>query len=317
MNKNKLLTTIIAVCGIILLAAVALGFLGVNTYNYDNAEKYTAGETEIPETIRNLDIDWINGKVSVVSHDADTLTLRETSGSAISEDLQLRWWLDGDTLRVRFAKSGYRHGSFFGLFPGQEKELILTLPAGLELSKVNIDTASAIQDLSSLRTEKLDVDSASGAIKVQAEHIGEINADTASGNMNILVVDADTIDLDTASGSISITADRIGKLEADSASGAVHTEIGDLNEGKIHSASGSVSVKADRFNTLDVSTASGGVTALLPTEPGFTASLQTASGSMNYSLDLQKSGNEYICGDGSAKVRISTASGSIRLDPAK
>ena len=38
MKKNKLLTTVIAVCGIILLAAVALGFLGINTYNYDHAE---------------------------------------------------------------------------------------------------------------------------------------------------------------------------------------------------------------------------------------------------------------------------------------
>ena len=317
MKKNKLLTTVIAVCGIILLAAVALGFLGINTYNYDNAEQYTAGETEITGTVRNLDIDWTSGKVTIASHDADTVTLRENSSSAISEDFQLRWWLDGDTLRVKFAKSGYRHGGFFGLFSGPKKELILTLPAGLELNEVNIDTASAEQEINDLRAEKLDVDSASGKILIHAEQIENIDAYAASGSVTINMQKADKIEIDTASGAINVTADQVGKIETTSASGAINVEINDLDEGDFHTASGSVTIRTNRFNTLDINTASGNITAFLPTEPGFTANLKSSSGSVNYSLDLQKSGNDYICGDGSAKATISSASGSIHLDPAK
>ena len=317
MKTNKLLTIVIAVCGIILLAAVALGFLGINTYNYDHAEEYTAGETDITGTVRNLDIDWTSGKVTIASHDADTITLRETSRSAISEDFQLRWWLDGDTLRVKFAKSGYRHGGFFGLFSGQEKELILTLPAGLELNEVNIDTASAGQEINDLRAEKLDVDSASGRILVNAAQIGNIDAYASSGNVNIHVEKAEKIEIDTASGAINVTAGQVGKIEVNSASGAVNAEINDLDEGDFHTASGSVTIRTNRLNALDINTASGNITALLPTEPGFTTTLKSSSGSVNYSLDLQKSGNDYICGDGSAKATISSASGSIHLDPAK
>ena len=317
MNRNKTLVTVIAVCGLILLAAVALGFLGISTYHYDNAEKYTAGETVITEAVRNLDVDWISGKVTVATHHENTVTLRETSGRSIGEDLQLRWWLDGDTLRVKFAKSGYRHGGFFGLLSGQDKELILTVPAGLELNAVNIDTSSAAQDLNGLTVATLDLSAASGSVTVQADRIGKVDADTASGDVRIVVATADEIGVNTASGAVRIEAGQVGTLETGSASGAVHAEIGELNTGKIHTASGSVTVSAGQLNALDVDTASGRVTAALPAVPGFTANVQTASGAVNSSIDLRKSGDDYICGDGSAKVQIRTASGSVQLDPAQ
>ena len=55
--------------------------------------------------------------------------------------------------------------------------------------------------------------------------------------------------------------------------------------------------------------------AALPETPGFTASLGTTSGSLEYTLPLSRSGDQYVCGDGSAQVEIHTTSGNIRVRP--
>ncbi len=318
-EKNKrTLSALVVVCAVTLLAAVALLSIGVfgSGYHYENADRYTAGETEQAAAIRNLDISWLSGKVVIAYHDADTFTLRETSDRAISEDLRLRWWVDGDTLRVRFAKSGFRHGSLFGLISGQSKELTLTLPEGLELNEVKIVLASAGLSIPDLRAEKLDIDSASGGIGVTADRVGTAAIDTASGGVGFRVKTADTVRVKTASGGIAVAADKITDLKAGSASGAIAAEVTDLGDAKLDTSSGAVTVQTHAFRSLDIDSSSGSVNLHLPTEPGWTAEIDTSSGAINSSgMNLTISGSAYICGDGSARISVNTASGSVRLSP--
>ena len=94
MNRNLMLKTAMVVCAVILGCAVAVnlkGLFGRTLGGYANAEKYTAGETEITEAVNHLDISWTSGKVTVAYHAKDTVELRETSKTALQEDQKMRW----------------------------------------------------------------------------------------------------------------------------------------------------------------------------------------------------------------------------------
>ena len=58
---------LLILCFIVLVAAVWISLKDVfafTGYHYENADKYTAGDSEINGTVRSLDIHWINGKVT-------------------------------------------------------------------------------------------------------------------------------------------------------------------------------------------------------------------------------------------------------------
>ncbi|MBP5239870.1 MAG: DUF4097 family beta strand repeat protein, partial [Oscillospiraceae bacterium] len=102
-------------------------------------------------------------------------------------------------------------------------------------------------------------------------------------------------ELDAASGAISITADTIRNLDIDSASGDVLCRLR----------------KTPEDSSID--TASGKVAMVLPEDAAFTLKLSTASGRMNSDFAMKKSGNTYVCGSGSGRLHIDTASGNVNL----
>ncbi len=335
MSKNKILTVILAACGIILLAGVVLaltGLFGSTLDVYDHAEMYTAGEAAVSGTVRCLDIDWSAGGVTFAWHDGDGILLSETSDREIGEDLRLRWWLDGDTLRVRFGKSGVRLSSLFGHYP--QKELTVALPRGIEIAELDIDTGSASQHITGLNADTMKLDSASGRIEVQADWVGTLMADaasgsvsvsvgnaaavtvsTASGGTDVTVEQANTLQVSTASGRIGVNAGSIGSLKLSSASGGISVEASSVDNGEIGSTSGAVRAQLDAFGSLKITTVSGAASAFLPVEPGYKAVLDTVSGRVVFNAPLTRSGNAYVCGDGSGQVTIETVSGGIQLDP--
>lgn len=350
MSRNQKIRTLMAGCALILAAAVILavsGIFGGIGYTYGNAEKYTSGETELKETIRNLEVGWIDGAVKIEYHDGNTVLLRETSRKTIGEDMKMRWWLDGDTLRIRYAKSGLRLGT------GLDKELTVTLPKGIALSEVSLEATSGDLYASGLKAETLKLETTSGTIRAEAE-TASLRTGSSSGGQELTVNGtAGEIRLDSTSGAIALSGESAGKLEANSTSGgiavamsgkadtlSVHTTSGgiaaDVNEagkltaestsggiglrlqsaGEIHATctSGTVSVAAGKLDVLKVDSTSGDVTAALPETPGFTASVHTTSGKIGHTAMLTASGSEYSCGDGSARVEIHTTSGDVRLD---
>ena len=131
----------VVICALVLIAAVAVGISGIWNgigYDYANAEAYTAGGASVSGVIRHLDVDWVSGRVAVAFHASGDTLIEETCDRDIPEDLRLRWWLDGDTLRVRFAKRGRMR---IGGSP--QKTLTLTLPEDISLRVLPIGKGRA------------------------------------------------------------------------------------------------------------------------------------------------------------------------------
>lgn len=328
--KSTLSKALFAVCAVALIAAVALSLnsiFGWMGFTYANAEKYTAGDAEILDAVKKLDIDWTSGVVTVVYHQDSKILLSEKANKALNNDNRMRWWLDGDTLRVRYEKPGMNLS--FGNW-GLEKELTVTLPEGIVLDDAAISATSGNLVLPLLRADQTTLNVTSGSIDatVSADKIicgstsgnlnlrleneaEEIVIGSTSGKIQLEAAGAEKVHIGSASGSIRAAMKTAGALEAVSTSGDIQAIIGEARSADIGCTSGAVQIKIGKFDKMNVHTTSGSVTAALPAEPGFTAHFDTASGKIEHSLPLAGQNGVYVCGNGSASLKIETTSGNI------
>ena len=161
MNRSKLLTGALVIVLVLLAGGSWLLFGSSTGLNFANADQYTAGDTEISSAVENLDIEWTSGAVNLEYHAGSGVTVSETANRTLSEDEKLRWWMDGNTLRVRYCKSGLN--IHFNL----NKVLTVSLPEGTALKKSNIDVTSADVNVPKLAADEVRFDSTSGNVKAE------------------------------------------------------------------------------------------------------------------------------------------------------
>ena len=315
MRRDQVIKIAMVVCVVVAACAVITSVTGMfgggSLFSYANADKYTAGDAEVSGGIRNLEVNWTSGKVTVAYHAENTVTLKEISDGVLSEDQKMRWWLDGDTLRVQYAKSNINIGR------NRQKELTVTLPESLRLQKADLGTTSGDVSAPELKAEEVNLGSTSGSITVETD-AKNVNAGATSGDIRLkLTADAGTVKIGTTSGSVFLEAGKAGKIDAGSTSGSIEIRAEEAGEVKIACTSGTVRTNLKKTEKLHISTTSGSVTAGLAPEPGFTASVSTVSGSVNCAVPAVKNGDRYVCGDGSAAVELGSVSGSITIRDAE
>jgi len=154
--------------------------LSLSSYRYENADRYTAGSGSLyawDEIVRQLDIDWISGNVTVQYHDEDYIAVSETTSRTLDKDNLLHYWLDGDTLRIRFAKSGR--------FPSaslRDKELTVLLPRDTVLRDLSVETVSADIFLRDITADGFHLESVSGDMELPDVYFAnELSAESVSG----------------------------------------------------------------------------------------------------------------------------------------
>ena len=348
---SRVLLKIAAAACIVALVACGVMTLGqtiMNGIRYPDADRYTAGPTSLNGAVKNLDIDWTEGFVSIAYHPQDTVEIAESAPKKISGDAALRWWLDGDTLRIRYAKSGFF--TFFGL----KKALTVTLPEGVALESVGIDATSADVKAQALAANDVRIDLTSGDIDLsQAGASERVRLSCSSGDIRAALADAksvsakatsggieisqtgaaDSAELSTTSGDIRAAMADVGSMRVSATSGEIRATLGTADElsvgttsgniavegkgarqGSLGSTSGEIDVRLEAFDALQIQATSGDVTACLPSEPGYRAEVKTTSGDFDYTVALARDGGAYSCGDGSGSLRIHTTSGDVRLN---
>ena len=218
MNKFSAKTIALIVVLVILAAAAWFMFGGSVSggLNYANADKYTVGDTTVTSPVENLDIDWTSGPVNIEYHAGSGISVSETANKTLSEDDRLRWWLDGTTLRIRYAKSGIRFS--FNL----EKKLTVSLPEGTVLKQADIGTTSGDLFIPALAADDIRLNSTSGSIDAVTTTL-KLYASSTSGNVKVRQDgDIGAVDLSSTSGSVScVLGGSVKTLNANSTSGSV------------------------------------------------------------------------------------------------
>ena len=280
----------------IVLVVIAAALLAMTAcsgrISYANADKYSVGDASFDEPVEALDIDWASGSVTVTTHPGSEVLLTEKTDPTATDDMRVHWWLDGTTLRVRFAAPGVN----LRLTGWGQKELTIALPEGRKLSGAAISTASASVEAGKLQADSLAVS-------------------TASGNMDILC-DAEEITLGSASGSISLEQTGTAALaRIKSSSGKISVTGAEIAELNAKTSSGSVSCTlTGAVGKCAVQTASGSVGLRLPENAGYTVKVSTSSGDFQSELPMKQDGKTYVYGDGSAEVSVKTSSGDIHIN---
>ena len=329
MNKSKLTTGALLVVLLLLAGGCFLIFgdsLGLAAYA--NADKYTVGDADISSAVENLEIDWISGKVNIQYHAGSGISLSETANRNVSEDEKFRWWLDGKTLRIQFAAP-----KLFS-FNNLQKTLTVSLPENSVFKSVSIGTTSGDISVPAMTADELRFDTTSGDVNavITAKNLNasstsgdmEIRQDSdirtailgsTSGNITLSAVSAENVDMKSTSGNLSLTlSGDVKKLHLDSTSGAILADLASADKAEFDSTSGNMNVTLQSFSDLDLDATSGDITLKLPNAPGFTLDLDARPSHLNSALALEKNGSKYTYGDGSARLRIETTSGNIRIE---
>ena len=323
-NKWKAVSII---CAALLLCAAALGVLrvaGAAGYRYENAAEYDAGDAEITQDVRNLDIDWVCGKVSVAFHPGNTVNIAEEANQSLNGDTRVRWWLDGDTLRVRYEKEGFR------LHRNLRKDLTVTLPEGTVLGEAVIHTTTGDLDIPALQAERAELRVTTGdihacmnartvrtavttgAVDLRLTRPAEdVNIKVTSGSVLLKMQEAERVELSITSGAASVWAEQIGTYAAKATTGSIRTETAEIVRAEIRCTSGDIQLHTERLETLKAHATTGNITLALPEEPGFTARLHAASGKITCQVPASVRDGVYVCGDGSGAVELSTTTGNI------
>ena len=223
MSKSKILTVALIVC----LAALAgcawfmFGTTGAGI-SYANADKYTVGGTTVTDTVENLFIDWTEGKVNIEYHAGSGITVSETADRDLSEDDQLRWWLDGTTLRIRYAKPGFR------ISVSLHKQLTVSLPEGTVLKTAEIGSTSGDLNIPALAADEIRLDSTSGNVFAVTD-TKKLTASATSGDIQIElpVGSACQLRFQTVSGTLEV--DDIRTAEPGAPTFTIRTVSGDVS----------------------------------------------------------------------------------------
>ena len=265
---------------------------GVTKYQYKNADRYTAGNTEISERVKSLDVNWISGSVSIIAWDGDTVRIREDE-DITDPDQQVHWYLESGRLHIQYCASK----RFQADLPS--KDLIIELPVGWasNLSSIEIETVSASVNLNDLDTRELQIESVSGGFNLVKVSAADADLDTVSGHISATDLNASIIDVETVSGTTTLS--------------------GWIGNGTFETGSGDVTLTSNGTpEALDLKTVSGNITLIYPLtgtilNEGFRVVLDTVSGDIKSELHYTKAGNNYSFGSGKHVYTFESVSGDL------
>lgn len=280
------------------------------TISYDHPERYSIGPGQVTETVNQLDIQWIAGPVELRYGDGEELSFIEAANGALTDQTTMRWWLDGDTLRLRFCDSGkVRLGNL-------QKSLTVTLPAGLFLKDADISNVSGAIDVPELHVREAKLTSTSGAISACVSEAEQIRAASVSGSVKLTVSGAaEKVSAASTSGRLELTVDTVDDLTVDTVSGSVAITARRVSDGEIGTTSGSADVSlADASGEWEIGTVSGSVELTIPEDSNLTLEYSTVSGSSSWDIPITQEGkNRFTSGRGDHLWKVKTTSGSLEV----
>ncbi len=221
----------------LIIALIMLASCNTVEFDYDDFEYYTKGQAEIDKIITKIEIEWIDGNVSIKrSSEAQKLSFTENSISKPSQDNSLYYFVQGTTLHIKAGKCGRLDASNYN------KNLNIVLPSDTVLNNVEIETISANVTIFDTEVKGIDINTVSGNIDIKS--YGDI----------------ENVGVENVSGTTKIIANKIGDFEADIVSGNIEIYAYDELQGcEISSVSANINIyllSNSRF-TLKSSAVSG------------------------------------------------------------
>lgn len=304
MKKALLTFLVIFIVLAMVVAAIALAYVfwgdgisdflqnigsAAGRFTYDDADRYRAGADSL-SGVTSLDVEWVDGGITIERYDGGSVEFSETSDKHISEGMQLHYMLDGGTLYIKYCKSGEKINNLM-----LDKQLVIKIPASIaaDFGSVNIDCVSSDTTVSDIDAESIAVNGVSGKVKISGCACRVFSAECVSGALTAAALKAD----DATFMSVS------GKIDAEGEFGEVDAE----------SVSGSVTITNGTCCDTKISTVSGDATLIMNGDAAFTLSYDETSGDLTCDFPTSLKNGKYICNGGGADIEIETVSGDAYI----
>lgn len=234
----------------------------------EDASTYTVD----PAGLHSLDISWAAGSVELRLSEGSEIRVSEPAG--LAERKRLRCYVENGTLQIDFCEFQWGWGNIRG------KPLLVELPADFaqNLQEISVDLASADLQAQGLQARKLDVDSASGAIRLENCRLEELSVDVASGDLTYTGQVTGAFEFDSASGDADLTLEAVPR-------------------------------------SIDTDTASGDVTVRLPADSTFGGTFDSVSGKLVCGFAMIGGQDSFQCGQGSSRFQFDSVSGDVNILP--
>lgn len=230
------------------------------------------------DEIRNLQIQWADGSVTVQAGDVEEIIISETG--ATSDDTRMVFKRDGDTLKIQYGtQRKFLFFSISGYTAVSNKQLTVTVPIGWSAEEVRFELASADIKCTGISAEEIRLDTVSGDSRLTDCTVKRLTVENVSGNLDY-AGSAEQIDCDMVSGNCT-----------------------------------AILTAAPRSAELD--SVSGDLSLTLPKGCGFTVEIDSVSGRFSSALPTISERGRYVYGDGSCKITADTVSGNIILSEAQ
>ena len=217
LGKNSLRKAALSVLLTVVLCAflfsipvkrLTVGALSIS--NSANRGTESASQSFDASQVRSLEIDWVDGSVSIRQDTGDTLRYTVTGGDADRTAYSLK---DGKLSISATENSVLNFGSHRGA------DLTVLVPEGWTPKELSVESISAPIQIENLKGTELDVDTVSGVMELKDIQADELSLSTISAKITCTGA-AREITLETTSGNCALElTEHPKKIDLDSVSG--------------------------------------------------------------------------------------------------
>ena len=295
---------------------------------YDNAEKYTAGNTEFEGKVDNFSIWWLYGSVTVKTHKENTVKIEESANQELDDKFSLHWrYFDasdyGNVLYIRYSASGKFD------FGDLKKDITVYLPENDDMYlSFNIEAASVDVDMSGFENtlEKLAINTNSGRVSAKIDSAEEVRISgqndegipeenrefyfRANGTVDDLGISASYAKLDVAAKAVDDA--EVGTVFAD-----LIFAVDEAGEVDLRNSDGKIYATILKFDSLDVETRDKPCELTLSPDASFVLTIKDKD-RFNYKMSpksvsvefegVTQSGSKYTVGTGENEIAVATSS---------
>ena len=251
--------------------------IGISGYSYDDSDKYLVANGVVNvNDIKNVDINWISGKIKVIEYDGDNIEFYEEGSSSLDEDNKMRYLVEDGNLKIKF--KNLRKFISLSLFNPFNKTLVVKIPTTYnnEFNNFTIETVSSSVEIENLNAKNISIEVVSGGVDIEN-------------------IKSEVLKVETVSGSASISGN-VDFVDSEGVSGKVTLDLENCPK----------EIKAE--------TVSGSINIFIPENEGFTAEYDTVSGKFKCDFEVTMSKKEAIHKNGKADFELETVSGGININ---
>lgn len=151
------------------------------------------------EQIREIEVEWVGGSITIEPGDTDTITFSESSYGSGCEPMV--WKQSGSKLHIQFNNLRWS----IGIHVAYEKDLVITVPRDWIGQELDISCVSADVTVRDGNFYSVDFDTVSGDLRYTGR-LDTLDCESVSGNcIAVLTQTPSELSLDSVSGNLDVT----------------------------------------------------------------------------------------------------------------